>query len=154
MRRLSMMTLRVKSPTDCILLCLHVRNRHRNSPTYWGPRFCHLNNKSSSCWDTSTCAFLGFASLTQPKCLAASQELRIIPLLDFRGHTGFGSRGWLTLSASWLSPDSNPSKAGWQCHRGCAPHRKVGPATASEPRSFSRMRQNTVGDLTSVPRMT
>lgn len=39
--RFSVIILRVKRPMDCIFWCLHVRNRQRNSPTYWGPRFCH-----------------------------------------------------------------------------------------------------------------
>ena len=44
MCRFSIIMFRAKRPMDCIFLCLHVRNRQRNSPTYWGPRFCHLSN--------------------------------------------------------------------------------------------------------------
>lgn len=42
--RFSVIIFRANRPIDCIFLCLQVRNRQRNSPTYWGPRFCHLNN--------------------------------------------------------------------------------------------------------------
>lgn len=42
--RFSVTIFRANRPIDCIFLCLQVRNRQRNSPTYWGPRFCHLNN--------------------------------------------------------------------------------------------------------------
>lgn len=166
MCRFSMIMLRLSSPTDCILLCLQLRNRHRSSPTYWGPRFCHLNNKTST-------EALGFTltsgrgsqfphpveSWPKPSQEILQGGIKEVPSLfqlisaPLNQHEqlqlctaqmcspNLSSRGSLTLSAWCPCPEPGPSRAGWQCHTGCALHRQVGPATASEPRSSSKRKK-------------
>jgi len=59
-----------------------------------------------------------------------------------------GSKCLLTVSALLLSDDLDPSKSGWQCHGERVLHRKGGPVTASEPKSYSRKRQHKTSDFT------
>lgn len=111
--------------------------------------------RQPSYWFLASCLH---SWLTQSTGLVGFKELRIISLLNLTAagllllfpwtDKTSGRKCLLTVLALLLSDDLDLSKSGWQCHGEHVLHRKDGPITASEPKSYSRKRQNKTSDLT------
>lgn len=107
--RFSVIILRAKRPMDCIFLCLHVRNKQRNSPTYWGPRFCHLRNRKQN---TDNRRQLSYSFLALELRIIALLNVTAVGLLSCFLRQTSGNKCLLTVLALLLSDDLDLSKSG------------------------------------------